>query len=276
MLDTVAKMEQSWSINEAKSYFVNWIVHLVMCVCACMCVHVHAHVCYACMWRQEDTFRSWDLPSTPRHGFFVVGATYSKFARILLFLLPVWPEVHWNSRCVLLCETYVASGFSNPSSHASVMSTLHTDLFPWLWSLVLLLIFAIHYLIFWTTLWKWRENSNSVRCLEWDGMYPRLAPPFLVAVTNREGRTLSRRYERDKGEQWRAGRGQTALERSSCFFPHEAFTSTMFHRDLFSLSGNDMKLFGVGWVRNMGALGYHFASMGWTRFVSCSHSGNVY
>lgn len=92
MLDTVAKMERSWSVNEAKSYFVSWIVHLVVCVCARTCMHVYAHMCvclkvcmYVCMWRWEDKFRGWNLPSTPRHGLFVVGATYSKLARILHF-----------------------------------------------------------------------------------------------------------------------------------------------------------------------------------------------
>lgn len=94
-----------------------------------------------------------------------------------------------------MCESYVNSGDSNPSPHAYVAGILHTGPSLWLWSFVLLLIFAVHCIISLTVLWKLRGKSNSVRCLEWEEMYPSLAPSFLVAVISREGRTLSRRYE---------------------------------------------------------------------------------
>lgn len=91
-------------------------------------------------------------------------------------------------------------------------------------------------------------------------MYPSLAPTFLVVVTNRE-ELLAEGTREIKVSSGELGPPNCA-GRSSCYFPHDVFTSTMYHRDLFSLSCDDMKQFGVGWVRSMGAPGCHFASTG--------------
>lgn len=67
--------------------------------------------------------------------------------------------------------------------------------------------------------------------------------------------------------------GQTALEGPVVIFHTKPLHLLPTTEIFFSQSRDNMKPFRVGWVRSMGALGCHFASTGWTRFVSCSHSG---